>query len=116
MLLILFVIISLCITKVSAKEDSFSITSNVYYYDSSNVMKKTDKLNTATVRWYTTSDNNHNEWFRVINSNGEEKGWTFIKGKGNYKIFNVTCQQNYNYWLQARRENIWDPWTTVKGV
>lgn len=69
----------------------------------------------ATVLWKKSSQSSaHNMWFRVVNSNGAERGKSLL----NYltsKDFNTSTTYNYNYWLQARRENSVDPATTISG-
>lgn len=56
------------------------------------------------VNWQYSNQGSHKMWFRVVNSNGEEKGKYLYQGLGS-DAFATSAQQNYYYWLQSKREN-----------
>jgi len=79
-----------------------------------NIVKDND-YSGVSVNWQTSNQSSHRMWFRQVNSNQENKGSALLDYK-TVKTFASTAEQNHYYWLQARRENIWDPATYVTGV
>ena len=77
---------------------------------------KEDKNSFSVVNWYSSSQkNSHNMWYRVVNSNYQQKAIALISYKSRVEI-QTTAQKGYYYGLQARRENSVDPVTKVTGT
>lgn len=70
----------------------------------------------AVVNWdYSSQKGAHNMWFRVVNSNNEDRGTTLVPYLER-KEFSTSATHTHYYWLLARRENGVDPETRVKGT
>lgn len=77
---------------------------------------KEDKNSFSVVNWYSSSQkNSHNMWYRVVNSNYQQKAIALISYKSRVEI-QTTAQKGYYYGIQARRENSVDPVTKVTGT
>ncbi len=111
----------LCLTVVPstifAYFGNFTINANNTYGDRSTANTKMDTVQTAYVNWNGSSASKHYEWFRIVNSDGmvrsDETIFTHLQSRF---INERNCVKNYYYYLQARRENFWDPLTTVTGT
>lgn len=69
------------------------------------------------VRWDRSSHSNHKMWFRVRNSNGEERGSILVNRPDQVTyFFDTDCKYGYYYWLYANREHLINPSTYVEGV
>ena len=67
------------------------------------------------VSWKTSdSSTSHKMWFRLVNSNGSSRGSACLNYLSSAAI-DTTAEANHYYWLQAKREYIIDPKTTVTG-
>lgn len=97
--------------------NNFSGTVNYQwgYVTGTNAPNTKDAATYSVVNWSSSSQSgSHNMWFRIVNSNGENRG-TIMIGYLTRVEFESTASVGYNYWLQARRENSVDPYTTVSG-
>lgn len=71
----------------------------------------------AGVKWTDSDKSGHKMWFRIKNSNNEERGRILISRPGNStKYFETTAKNGYMYWLYANREHVGNPAAYVKGV
>lgn len=76
---------------------------------------KDNTRNYSVVNWDTSSQAGaHNMWFRVVNSNGADRGSTLVPYLQRVE-FATNAEYNHYYYLQARRENSVDPSTSVSG-
>ena len=77
---------------------------------------KDNYTNYSVVNWYSSSQKgSHNMWYRVVNSNKEDRGNVLISYLSRVK-FQSNTSHGYYYALQARRENAVDPTTRVTGT
>lgn len=112
----------LCLTVVPstifAYFGNFTINSGYTYGDRSTANTKMDTVQTAYVNWNdSNAKKEHYEWFRVINSDGMIRSDETLFTEFQSRFINErNCVKNYYYYLQARRENFWDPLTTVTGT
>lgn len=84
-------------------------------YLSGNTVKCTLR-NTAAVNWKTSSQSTaHNMYFRVVSSNGQDKGGRLFSYLEN-STMTVDTTHDYEYYIQGRRENAVDPTTSVTGT
>lgn len=71
----------------------------------------------AGVNWKTSDRSGHKMWFRIKNSNGEERGRILINRPGNgVSYFDTTGRNGYYYWLYANREHLGNPSSYVTGT
>lgn len=79
-------------------------------------VKESDNL-TGYVNWQSSSRSSHKEWFRLVNSNGYLRSYEkLFSYKTNGNLSEIQTEVGYYYYLQAKRENIVDPTTTVEGI
>lgn len=101
---------------VSAAQTGFTITANSSYKARSSGNLKVDYNSQAYVNWKSSNKGSHKEWFRVVNSNNvsrsESKLFSYLSAG---IIKENSTEYGFTYYLQARREHIIDPSTTVKG-
>ena len=97
---------------------SFSITSGYNYGAKSTASLKTDSAPQAYIDWTSSSEPSHKEWFRVVNSGGDVRSDSFLFNhlEANFIDEYTSCLEGFNYYLQAAREHITNPRTTVKGT
>jgi len=77
---------------------------------------KDDDSDQAAVNWKYSDRENHRMKFRIVNSNGSNRGGTTVyRPNTGVKFFNTSAQQGYHYYLRAARENVIDPFTYVSG-
>ncbi len=82
--------------------------------DDTNMKNNTNSY--SVVNWNSSSQKtSHNMWFRVVNSNNEDRGTVLIPYLQRVE-FSSSATHQYLYWLLARRENGCDPATKVKGT
>lgn len=75
-----------------------------------------DSNNSATaVRWDYSSVSNINMWFRIVNSNVENRGESLLSYLET-KAWTTSASQGYYYWLQAKRENFFDGSSYIYGA
>lgn len=71
----------------------------------------------AGVNWKESDHSGHKMWFRIKNSNGEERGRILINRPGNgVSYLDTTARNGFYYWLYANREHLGNPETYVKGT
>ena len=85
------------------------------YVDVSGLYLKTDGYNQAKVNWVGTNGGNHRMWFRVVNSDGENKGSSLFNHPADGWIHNTTSLKNRVYKLESQRQSRGDPLTHVWG-
>lgn len=69
------------------------------------------------VNWTRSNQSSHKEWFRLVNSNGALRSYEKLfsyKTSGN--LTELETQVGYYYYLQAKREHLGNPKTTVEGT
>ena len=89
------------------------------YGDVSGYVTKTTSTSTrAAVNWYYTDEQDHKQWFRIVNSNGAKRGEVLVSSCDgmNHLFTNSNTTQNYIYKLQSKREHIINPTTHIKGT
>lgn len=103
--------------RTSAKDvTNFSITTGVTWKTTANPSTKQDSGSTGYVNWQSSDKSSHKEWFRLVNSNGYLRSYEVcISYKSNSNLSEIETQYGYYYYLQAKRENLIDPTTTVTG-
>lgn len=95
----------------------FFITSGFNFTGRSSANTKQDTAQQAYVKWENSSEASHNEWFRVVNSNNDARSsQTLFSYLSDGFINENNCSQGYYYYLQARREHVLNPSTTVAGT
>lgn len=102
---------------VDAAYTDFSIKANSSYGAKSTANTKSDDNKLAYVKWNSSSESSHKEWFQIVNSNTEIRSVSTLfsyLGKGYINEYD-SVKQTYYYYLRARREHIINPTTTVKG-
>lgn len=79
--------------------------------------KKNNNEYLAGVNWKTSDLSGHKMWFRIKNSNGEERGRILINRPGNgVKYLETSAKNGYLYWLYANREHFGNPAAYVTGT
>lgn len=76
---------------------------------------KDNAISMFAVDWKYSNQSNHKQWFRLVNSNGDDRG----SGLVNYlstDTIDTSAQMNFYYWLQSKRESIFNPTTYVEGT
>ena len=109
--------LGITIADTKAQTVDFEITTNsVWKYDKDmrSSTKNTENKYTA-VGWNTSTRLSHKMWFRVIDGSDNVKG-SMLFDYVTANAFLTKLELNHSYWLQARRENWWDPITTVTGI
>lgn len=116
----LFIFASLCLISsfitVKAGGYSFEITTNSAWgrEDGFVFRTKTDSASVSSIVWDASNKTNHKMWFRVLDMNEKVRGAVKINYlSSGYAVTNNTMGASYI--LEAKRENIIDPMTTVSG-
>lgn len=114
----LFSFVTIDAARESRTTNSFSITSGYDYGAKSTASLKTDSVLQAYIDWDSSSESSHKEWFRVVNSGGEARSGSFLFNYLDADFIDeyTSCLEGYSYYLQAAREHIINPTTTVKGT
>lgn len=103
-------------SKAYVKNFSGTVNYQWGYVTASNASNNKNTSGYSVVNWSSSSQPGaHNMWFRIVNSNGENRGTVMI-GYLTRVEFESSASVGYNYWLQSRRENSVDPYTTVSGT
>ena len=106
-------------TKLNVRADYTSFAGSAGYSAAkvSTANAKNNHEYLAGVNWTSSDHSGHKMWFRIRNSNNEERGNILINRPGNgVKYLEVTTRYGYNYWLYANREHIINPSTYVQGT
>lgn len=104
------------LTNVKAGGYDFDITANYAWGNDSQLRSgtKIDGTSVSTVIWNTSNKSSHRMWFRVLDMNNNVRGSVRIDYlSSGYAVTNNTTGSSYI--IQAKRENIIDPITTVTG-
>lgn len=98
--------------------NNFSIKAGFDYGAKSTASLKTDDEYQAYIKWESSTESSHKEWFRVVNSGSEARSDEFLFNylDENFIDEYTSCKRGYSYYLQARREHLFNPSTTVKGT
>lgn len=70
----------------------------------------------SAVNWQNSDQLNHKMWFRVINEAGQQQGEAGLLSYLTTDAFKTSLTSGEKYYLQARRENILDPMTSISGI
>lgn len=77
---------------------------------------KTDSETYAAITWLESDHTDHKMWFRIVNSDGEDRGNILItRPSETPNNFDTKAKEGYYYWLEAGREHIHNPITYVSG-
>lgn len=107
----------LSVLPVDAATTGFSITANNSYGSKSSANVKSDSNKLAYVNWTSSNQSSHNEWFKMVNSSNDDRSGEYkfsYCSSGTFAEYS-SATYGYYYYLKARRENFWDPSTTVSG-
>lgn len=111
----LVVSLSFFSNNIIAKTKSFNITTNHVWKKYSTANLKVDTLKTAWVDWQASTKSNHKQWFKLVNSENQDRGEAIFSFLGKKK-FSTTAKKGHNYWLMSKREHIGNPITQVVGI
>ena len=122
--LFLFLSIASCVyatdtpVVLATENENFAATTNNVWVQASvgDRVKSWIHAGNTKVNWkFSSQTNRHNQYFRIVNSNGEERGHALISYLDNTS-FESYAEASHYYYLQTRRENSVDPMTTVSGT
>lgn len=97
--------------------DFNGIVGYAYGYVSNSGVTKLNSFLNFTVNWKTSNPDQNTLYFKMVNSNGANRGSKKVTSKGKHTISATSdAWQGYSYWLMASRQHIIDPQTRVTGI
>ncbi len=104
-------------TNVYADYKGFDITAGFTWEQDPNYNAKNNNEYLMGIKWTESGAGTHKEWFRVVNSNSEQKAIGLLDYPSQNVVFlETTAKNGYYYYLQAHREHIINPRTQVRGT
>lgn len=100
-------------TNVQVMSSEFNIRT-VFNYNTGDL--KEDSALYAVVMRDGSTKSFHKEWFHIVDSNGELRGKEkFFSYCSDGNLEEILTQNGYRYYLEAKREHLIEPETTVYG-
>lgn len=103
---------------INAKYTNFNIVSggNSFTRDY-RVNTKTNTVKKSYVIWKKSNKKNHKQWFRVVDGNGKIKLSMRLSNVSTKAVSGKSTTENKKkYYIESKRENLFDPATTVSGT
>jgi len=103
-------------TDVQAYTQGFAGSAGSFWRLVGEANTKDDDDDTAAVNWKTSNYQYHKMMFRIVNSDGDNRGQiTIDRPNKGVKFFSTDAAQGYYYYLRAKREHYTNPSTYVTG-